>query len=70
MNCIRLATVNCYKQSGLNIAKQMQIQQFMQKLNLDVIHLQEVAVDDNTFKECTFLTLCMIFYRKTQSLAM
>ena len=55
MNCIRLATINCHKQSGFNVAKQKQIEYFIQRYNIDILHLQEVACDDSTFEECTYL---------------
>ena len=55
MTCIILATVNCHKQSGFIAAKQKQIQYFVQKYNIDILHLQEVAIDDSTFEECSYL---------------
>ena len=55
MSCLRIATINCHKQSGFGIAKQKQIQYFVQKHNIDIVHLQEVSFNDEMFEDCTYL---------------
>ena len=53
---LNIAFLNCCGQTGFNLSKQMQIQSFMQKFEIDILNLQETHVDDNTFSECNFIS--------------
>lgn len=48
---IKLATINCHGQSGLDISKQMQIEAFIRDNNVDIANLQEVNCDSDTFND-------------------
>ena len=43
-------------QTGLTISKQFQIEQFIRDNNLDVLHLQESNIEEDTFSECNLIT--------------
>ena len=51
-NQINIAYINCYGQSKLPIA----IQSYVCTNKLDIIHLQECKIDEDTFAQCGFLT--------------
>ena len=53
---IKVAYLNCRGQTGLNLAKQLQIENFLQTNDIDVAHLQETHFDDETFMECRFIS--------------
>ena len=53
---ITVAFLNCRGQSGFNISKQLQIQSYLQNNSIDILHLQECRIDDETFDQCGFLT--------------
>lgn len=48
---IKIATINCYKQSGLGQEKQEQIADFVKIHGIHVVHLQESQIDNDTFCE-------------------
>ena len=47
--------MNIRGQTGLTRAKQCQIESFLIKHKLDVLHLQEVHIDDDSFSTCNFI---------------
>ena len=49
--CLKVATLNCYRQSGFSSAKQQQISSFIRQHKLDVVHLQEINLDEDSFGE-------------------
>ena len=53
---ITVAYLNCRGQSGFNVSKQLQIQSFLQNYSIDILHLQECRIEDDTFDQCKFLT--------------
>ena len=52
----KTAFMNIKGQSGLNINKQIQIEKFIKKYNLDALHLQEINIDSDSFSTCEFLS--------------
>ena len=48
--------VNIRGQSGLTSAKQAQIESFLQKQKLDVLHLQEINICENSFSNCNIIS--------------
>ena len=55
-NSLIIAYLNCRGQTGLNLSKQLQIQDFLQTNSIDILHLQEVHIDDSSFSECKFIS--------------
>ena len=53
---ITVAYLNCHGQSGFNVSKKLQIQSFLQNYSIDILHLQECRIEDDTFDQCRFLT--------------
>ena len=53
---LTVAYMNCRGQTRFNISKQLQIENFLQTYNLDILHLQECQIDDETFTECNFIS--------------
>ena len=47
--------VNIRGQTGLQIEKQFQIEDFVKSNNCDILHLQEAFINDDTFSECSFI---------------
>ena len=41
---------------GLPISKQLQIEQFVKENNVDILHLQEVNIESDTFSECNTIS--------------
>ena len=51
-----VAFLNIHGQSKLTEAKQVQIEDFLKYNNIDVAHLQEIKVSDDTFSECNYIS--------------
>ena len=45
---------------GLPISKQLQIEQFFKENNVDILHLQEVNIESDTFSECNTISSSFI----------
>ena len=54
---LNVAYINCYSQSKFPISKQLEIQNFICQNNLDVVHLQEIKVDQDSFSQCNFISM-------------
>ena len=50
-----ISYLNLRGQTGLQIAKQFQVENFIKENNCDILHLQEAQIDENTFRECNFI---------------
>ena len=50
-----VAFINCVGQTKLPISKQLEIQSFVCTNEVDILHLQECKIDDNSFAQCGFL---------------
>ena len=48
---IQVAHINCVAKSGLNLGKQLEIQSFLIVNTIDILHLQEVRISDETFTQ-------------------
>ena len=53
---IIVAYLNIQGQSGLNIAKEKQIENFLLRNRIDILNLQEINIDENSFKQCSLLS--------------
>ena len=54
-NILTIAYLNIRGQTGLPVVKQLQIEDFIKHNKCDVVHLQEVFIDDDSFSTCDFL---------------
>ena len=52
---LKISYINIRGQTGFTIEKQYQVEEFLRVSNSDILHLQEVNIDDNTFKECNYI---------------
>ena len=52
---LTISYINIRGQTGFNLDKQFQIEDFIKAKNCDILHLQEVNVDSDTFSECNFI---------------
>ena len=55
-NNLRIAFINIHGQSGLNTAKENQIEAFVKRNNVDVLHCQEINIDENSFTSSDFIS--------------
>mgnify|MGYP002637546871 FL=1 len=53
---ITVALINCVGQSKLPIWKQLEIQSFVCTNEVDILHLQECKIDEDSFAQCGYLT--------------
>ena len=50
-----VATLNIRGQSGLDITKQKQIEDFIKLHKIDILHCQEIEIDESSFESCHLL---------------
>ena len=50
-----ISYLNLHGQTGFPVQKQLQVEQFLKYNKCDILHLQEVQIGDETFKECNFI---------------
>ena len=55
-NNLKIAFMNIHGQSGLNDSKEKQIEDFLQRNNVDILHCQEINIDENSFNSCNFIS--------------
>ena len=55
-NKITVAFINIRGQTGFNLAKQFQIEEFIRHNRIDILHLQESNIEENTFNDCKLIT--------------
>ena len=53
---INISFINLRGQTGFSIGKQLQIQQFILSHNIDICHLQESNIEEETFSSCAYIT--------------
>ena len=53
---IVVAHINCYGQTKLPVSKQLEIQNFVSVNKIDILHMQECLISDETFQTCKFIT--------------
>ena len=52
---LTLAYMNVRGQTGLDMKKQVQIEQFLKTYNIDILNCQEINVDSESFQSCNFI---------------
>ena len=52
---INVAFINCVGQTRFLLSKQLEIQNYMRTHNIDILHLQECRIDDESFSECQYV---------------
>ena len=72
---LSIGFMNIRGQTGLNVTKQVQIEQFLKTYNIDLLNCQEINIDSDSFQDCHFinslqvcsgkyLCMCIISHRK------
>ena len=51
-NVFTLAYLNIHGQTRIKLDKQLQIEEFLQHNNIDVLHCQEKNISEDTFSNC------------------
>ena len=65
---LNISFINCVGQSKFTLSKQLEIQGYIKKYNIDILHLQECKIDDDSFSECPFVRSNFnIFSNNTQN---
>ena len=54
-NILTTAFINIRGQTGLHLSKQLQIENFIRENRIDILHLQESHIEENTFSECNLI---------------
>ena len=52
---LRVAFMNIMGQSGLQVCKQIQIEAFIRHNACDILHLQEVNINSESFSTCDYI---------------
>ena len=55
-NILTISYMNIHGQSKLPTVKQLQIQDFIKYNKNDILQMQEIEIDDETFTECEYLS--------------
>ena len=55
-NILSIAYMNIQGQSNLTTVKQLQIQDFIKYNKIDILHMQETEICENTFSDCEFIS--------------
>ena len=50
------AYLNVHGQTGLPVTKQKQIEDFMIRNRIDILHCQEINIDDESFSQCQYIS--------------
>ena len=50
------AYLNIHGQTGLPVSKQKQIEDFIFRNKVDILHCQEINIDEDSFSQCSFLS--------------
>ena len=61
-NLLTIAYINIQGQSKLSEAKQVQIEDFVKFNKIDVAHIQESEISDETFSNCNFISSSFNIY--------
>ena len=56
INILSVAYINIRGQTGLTSAKQTQLETFIVRNNLDVLHLQEINITEDSFSTCNIIS--------------
>ena len=52
---LTISYLNIKGQTGFKVDKQFQVEDFLKQSKSDILHLQEVNIDDDTFEQCNFI---------------
>ena len=52
---LTIAYLNVHGQSGLSVSKQKQIEDFIHRNQIDILHTQEINIEEETFSQCNFI---------------
>ena len=52
---LNVAFINCVGQTRFTLSKQLEIQNYMRSQNIDILHLQECKIDEDSFSECQYV---------------
>ena len=52
----RIAYMNIRGQTGLSLEKQLQIENFLLQNDIDILHCQEINIEEDTFHECKVIS--------------
>ena len=52
---LNIAYINCVGQSKFPVSKQLEIESYVRDQKLDIIHLQEIKIEDTSFSDCGFI---------------
>ena len=55
LDTLVLAYLNCRGQTGFTESKQFQVENFIKCYDIDILHLQESHIEDDTFSQCKFI---------------
>ena len=55
-NFLTISYMNIHGQSKLPTTKQLQIQDFIKQYNVDILHMQETDINDETFNDCEYIS--------------
>jgi exonuclease III len=55
-NYLTIAYLNIHGQSGLNLSKQKQIQDFLKNNFIDILHCQEINIEEDSFSQCNLIS--------------
>ena len=56
LKTINIAYLNTYGQSGMNLAKQAQLEHFLAFNKIDILNCQETNIDSDCFDSCDFIS--------------
>ena len=51
-NILIQAFLNVHGQTGLPVTKQKQIEDFIHRNKIDILHCQEINIDEDSFSQC------------------
>ena len=55
-NTLTIAYLNIHGQSGLSVPKQKQIEDFLRNNDVDILHSQEINIEEDMFSQCHYLS--------------
>ena len=54
-NVLTIAYLNIHGQTGLPVTKQKQIEDFIIRNRIDILHCQEIDINEESFSQCYYL---------------
>ena len=55
-NTLNIAFLNLHGQTGFSVTKQKQVEDFIRRNCLDILHCQEINIDEESFSQCSYIT--------------